>query len=140
MRRSDIPQPKCARWRERGTSAIEFSLILPIFLLLILGVEELGRAVWIHGTVAHAAREGTRYAMVRGAENQQPATAEDIESYVRKKAGYGWSTQVITTWDPDNKPGSIVQVSVQYNFQSFAAILPLGPIALQSSSRMVIAH
>jgi Flp pilus assembly protein TadG len=128
------------RKRERGTSAVEFALIMPVFLLLIIGVAELSRAIWIYGTVAHAAREGTRYAMVRGAENKQPATAVDVETYVQERAGYGSSTQVITTWQPDNKPGSIVQVSVQYEFKSVASLLPIGPLALSSSSRMVIAH
>jgi hypothetical protein len=111
-----------------------------MFLLVILGVGELSRAVWIYGTVAHAAREGTRYAMVRGAENKAPATAEEIASYVQAKAGYGTSAAVNTTWQPDNKPGSTVQVTVQYEFQSVASLLPIGPIALRSSSRMVIAH
>jgi Flp pilus assembly protein TadG len=133
-------QFKRGRKNERGTSAIEFALVLPMFLLLIVGVGELARAIWIHGTVAHAAREGTRYAMVRGAESKEPATAQEIESYVQGKAGYGSSTQVTTTWEPDNKPGSVVQVSVQYEFQSLASVLPIGPLALSSSSRMVIAH
>jgi Flp pilus assembly protein TadG len=133
-------RPKRSRKRERGTSAVEFALVIPVFLLVIVGVGELTRAVWIYGTVAYAAREGTRYAMVRGAENKDPATAADIESYVQAKAGYGSLTEVTTTWAPDNKPGSIVEVNVQYDFQSVASMLPIGPIALRSSSRMVIAH
>ena len=134
------PQLKRGRKRERGTSAVEFALVMPIFVLIIIGVLEISRAIWIHGTVAHAAREGTRYAMVRGAENKEPVTAADVQSYVQAKAGYGTSTQVTTTWNPDNKPGSIVQVNVQYEFKSLASILPIGPLALSSSSRMVIAH
>ena len=135
-----LPLPRHVRKRERGTSAVEFALIMPIFLLVIIGVGELSRAIWIYGTVAHAAREGTRYALVRGAENKAPVTAADVESYVRAKAGYGSLLQVTTTWQPDNKAGSIVQVSVQYEFTSVASLLPLPPLALSSTSRMVIAH
>jgi Flp pilus assembly protein TadG len=140
MRRHRPHRYKWSGKRERGASAVEFALVVPMFLLILIGVAELTRAVWIYGTVAHAAREGTRYAMVRGAENKAPATAADIESYVQAKAGYGSSTEVTTTWQPDNKPGSTVHVSVQYNFQSVTSFLPIGPIALHSSSRMVIAH
>ena len=49
-----------------GQSLVEFALVLPIFLLVITGLFDLARAVWQENTLAYAAREGTRYAIVHG--------------------------------------------------------------------------
>ena len=51
---------------EGGQSLIEFALLLPVMLLIITGLIDVGRAVWQENTLAYAAREGTRYAMVHG--------------------------------------------------------------------------
>lgn len=46
--------------KERGAVAVEFALILPIFLALILGVVEYGRAFSIQVSMAQGAREAAR--------------------------------------------------------------------------------
>lgn len=53
--------------REDGAQAlVEFALALPIFLLIVTGILDTARAVWESNTLAYAAREGTRYAIVHG--------------------------------------------------------------------------
>lgn len=53
--------------REDGAqSLVEFALVLPVVLLIITGIFDVGRAVWQENTLAYAAREGTRLAIVRG--------------------------------------------------------------------------
>lgn len=47
-------------------SLVEFALTLPIFLLVVTGLFDVSRAVWQENTLAFAAREGTRYAIVHG--------------------------------------------------------------------------
>jgi hypothetical protein len=51
---------------ERAQALVEFALVLPIFLLVITGLVDVARAVWEENTLAYAAREGTRYAIVHG--------------------------------------------------------------------------
>src|SRR5437870_13661127 len=51
---------------ERAQSLVEFSLLLPLMLLIITGLIDVARAVWQENTLAYAAREGTRYAIVHG--------------------------------------------------------------------------
>jgi Flp pilus assembly protein TadG len=48
------------RARRRGQSLVEFALVLPIFLLLIMGVVDAGRLVYMNSTLSNAAREGAR--------------------------------------------------------------------------------
>ncbi len=45
---------------ERGASAVEFALLLPVLLLLVLGIVEFGRGFQVSGTLSAAAREGVR--------------------------------------------------------------------------------
>lgn len=53
-------------WRgaDRGASMIEFALVLPFLLLLILGMIELGLIFAQFNEIRHGAREGARYAAV----------------------------------------------------------------------------
>lgn len=52
------------RDRSRGQALVEFSLIIPIFLLLLISLFDLGRAVFTYNTLTNAAREGARIAIV----------------------------------------------------------------------------
>ncbi|MGY1610110.1 MULTISPECIES: TadE/TadG family type IV pilus assembly protein [unclassified Geodermatophilus] len=45
---------------ERGASVVEFALILPVLLVLVLGIAEFGHAFQVQGTLTAAAREGAR--------------------------------------------------------------------------------
>jgi Flp pilus assembly protein TadG len=54
------------RDRSRGQGLGEFALVLPIFLTILIGMVDLGRAVWANNSVANAAREAARFAAVHG--------------------------------------------------------------------------
>ena len=58
---------------ERGQSLVEFALILPIFIVVLLGIFDGGRLVFAYNTVSNAAREGGREATV----NQTAADIRD---------------------------------------------------------------
>jgi hypothetical protein len=55
------------RDKTRGQSMVEFALILPILMFLLMGFFDLGRVVLAHDALGHAAREAARYAIVNGA-------------------------------------------------------------------------
>jgi Flp pilus assembly protein TadG len=52
------------RGRRRGQALVEFALVIPIFLLLLFGVVDFGRLIYMNSTVSQAAREGARLASV----------------------------------------------------------------------------
>src|SRR5258708_24862285 len=58
---------------QRGQSLVEFALVLPVFLLIVTGLFDLARAVWQEETLAYAAREGARYAIVHGSAGNPTA-------------------------------------------------------------------
>lgn len=45
---------------DRGASAVEFALVLPLLLLLVVGIAEFGRAYNVQISLSAAAREGAR--------------------------------------------------------------------------------
>lgn len=53
--------------RRAGQSIAEFALVLPVVMILLVGLFDLGRIVWAADVSAHAASEAARFAIVRGA-------------------------------------------------------------------------
>ena len=119
----------------RGAVLIEFVMISMLLLLSIIGVMEFGRAVWVHNSLSHAAREGARWAIVRGNQSGRVADTAAVSSYVLTKTSTR-PVAVSTVWSPNKDPGSTVTVTVQHSFRAVVPIIPT--ITLGSRSRMVI--
>lgn len=49
---------------QRGQTLVEFAMVLPIAVMVILGLFDLGRAVYTYNALAQSARQGTRVAIV----------------------------------------------------------------------------
>jgi Flp pilus assembly protein TadG len=60
------------RDESRGQTMVEFALVLPILVLLLVGFFDLGRVVLANDGLAAAAREATRYAIVHGGSRANP--------------------------------------------------------------------
>jgi Flp pilus assembly protein TadG len=48
----------------RGVSAVEFALVSPIFILLIVGAVQMGHLFYAHAGLRNAVSEGARYATI----------------------------------------------------------------------------
>jgi Flp pilus assembly protein TadG len=68
----------------RGQTLIEFAILLPILLLMIMGGLDLGRIVWANDMIGNAAREGARYAIVHGASKTTacPAGPPSVDTVI----------------------------------------------------------
>ncbi len=58
------------RPHSRGQALVEFALVIPIFLFMLVALFDVGRGVFSYNTLTNAAREGARMAIV----NQDKAT------------------------------------------------------------------
>lgn len=131
------------RTRTRGQSAVEFALAFPVVVLLILGLVDLGRLMWAYQSLAHAVREGARYAIVHGSASPQPADQAVIRGVVVQAAATLNPDQitVLVSWDPDNSPGSRVTVEAHYAFRPATALFARGVVLdISSRSTMTIGH
>jgi len=62
--KAGIEMVRRMRSRDRGQALTEFALIVPLFLLMMVAIFDLGRAVFAYNTLTNAAREGARMAIV----------------------------------------------------------------------------
>ena len=148
-----------ARRNERGTILAEFSIGLMVLVLVIFGIADFGRALYAYHFVSLAPRQATRWATVRGSYCTEfatacPATSSDIAGYVTSIAPGGVDTsQLITTatcgnpgvfgtrgpcTSPNNSPGKVVNVTVQYNFLFLYGFVSTLSTTMSSSAQMII--
>ena len=130
------------RATQRGSVMVESALTLTIFLTIVFGLIDLGRAVWVHNAISHLAREGSRYAMVRGATHSTPATSAQISERVvaRSFAIDKAALKVTTSWQEGNQPGKPVAVDVSYTFRPYLPLIPVREVAMRSRSVMTISR
>jgi Flp pilus assembly protein TadG len=69
---------------DRGQSAVEFAVILPLVVAVILALADFGRALFMYEQAEHAASDGARLAAV----NYQPASGS-LATYIQQNLLYG---------------------------------------------------
>lgn len=105
------------RAADRGAAAVEAALVLPLLLMLVFGIVDIGRMVSARMTVTEAAREGAR-ALALGANPQ---------SRVQKVMGS--PTDVSIDSDCDSASVAIGDDAVITVTYEFSFITPLGVLA-----------
>ena len=78
----------------RGAAMVEMALVLPLFLMLVLGIIEFGRAMMVANLVTNAAREGARMAVLDGSTNTDVNNA--VVTFLQSAIGQGISTADIS--------------------------------------------
>jgi Flp pilus assembly protein TadG len=58
--RSRVPLPRSRNARSAGQGLVEFALVFPVFMLILFGLIDVGRFVYMSSTLSQAAREGAR--------------------------------------------------------------------------------
>ena len=145
-------------WRQRGSSMVEVTMVVALLLLVIFGVVEAGRVMVAYTTLSDAARAGTRYAMVHGANRRgascttlatdgpsgpaaNPACVLAAAEAITNAAGLGSATVSVSYPDSSNAVGHPVTVTVSYVFTTVVpALIPLPAITLQSTSQGTISY
>jgi hypothetical protein len=130
--------------RTRGQSMVEFALALPIFLLVIFGLIDLGRAVYVSNSLAEAARDGARYGSVQ-ARSWNDARRTNVESWILDRLSGVPSATAAVECAPRN-PGlgctveDIVVVTVQSEVEMITPLIGqiLGPLSLEGRSEAVV--
>ena len=135
----------CGRQSERGVAAVEFALVLPLLLGVLLAVIELGLMLYNQAVITQASREGARYGI---ALTDPKRSAADIsDEVIRRKIGpllsLGGSTQPgvsVLQSGPAAYPNSLT-VTVRYPFTGLAIAPLLGalgqPVVLSATTTMV---
>lgn len=140
MRRIKFPWPglkkkaKAFFSSRRGATAVEFGIVFPLFLIMTLGIMEMGRAMWIKSSMQYAVERTTRYYMV----NNTKTTAE-LVTYADGEldaVGVTYAVTFAAALDTSTDPDTMT-VTGSYLFQVLATIVPFPDVTLtvQSSVR-----
>ncbi len=105
---------------ERGAAAVEFALVVPLLLLLLWGIVDIGRAFYTLNNLASAVREGARSAAVMSTDPTTAANKTLIKSTV---------TTAFTPIGPPLKPESVF-VTVANRQVTVRGRYPFAPLAL----------
>jgi Flp pilus assembly protein TadG len=108
IRKALTPRNRLAE-RESGAAMVEMAIVLPLLLLLVFGIIELGRLYNSQVTLTHAAREGIRDYVIF----EDPLQAEDIARQA-VSATFDPAPMVITTSACD--PGDPTTMTITYPF------------------------
>jgi len=151
---SRIPVSRRRRSRQRGNAMVEVALTFMGFILLTVGTMEFAMATYAYNFCSYGARDATRWASVHGSQSATSTTctstqgiadgcsanSTDVLNYVKGLAVAldPAKLTVTTTWTPDNNPGSLVQVKVQYIAVPLAHLALKDNLTLSGTSQMVI--
>ncbi|WP_309050771.1 TadE/TadG family type IV pilus assembly protein [Streptomyces sp.] len=104
-------------WRsERGAAAVEFALVLPLLLLIVLGTIEFGRAYNAQISLTHAARESARTMAI---------TSNWVEAVSTGRSAAPSLNSTAMTFTPSSTTctaNSTVNVTVTYPLQTVTGI------------------
>ena len=76
-----------SRRRQRAQALVEFALIVPVLILILLGTVDAGRLIFAYNAVSNAAREGGRTAIVNQTPDEvRQRAAEQTQQDVRQPA------------------------------------------------------
>src|SRR5438105_6559096 len=111
---------------ETGQASVEFALLLPVLLIVLLGVLDFGRAVNYYNTLTELAAEGARSAAVNinpdgtavsGTSIQNQIKCQAVSRELRASASFHVNIASTGTGKPSPIPaGKPVQVQTTYSF------------------------
>lgn len=134
--------------RQGGQSLAEFALVLIPFLLLLLGLFDLGRGVYTYNAVSQAAREIARVTSVHpyetcctlGTSSEASAAKETQKGQVPGLTDAGIDIDCVNINDDlvdPCRPGDFARVSVSVPYSPVTPLLGLfGPYTISSVSRI----
>jgi hypothetical protein len=133
-----------------------------LLVTIVFGVIAICFALYTYNVVSEAAREGTRFAIVRGSACTSFASAcpantdgSDVQTYVKNLGFPGIDpsrmtvtsaysvTTAGTTCTPSaacNNPGNQVQVTVTYQFPLVIPFVPSKTLSMSNTAQMVISQ
>ncbi len=85
----------------RGTAAVEFAVVAPLLLAIVMGVIEVGRAITVQELLTNASREGARMA-----GNDTTALTATVQAAVNNYLSNGGISGATTTVSPNPPSGA----------------------------------
>jgi len=115
-----------------GAAAIEFAIIVPVFVMFCMGIIEGGRMLWIRNSIQTATEEAGRYAMAH-------TTATDTQ-LITHAADYfdsvGMDNPTFTVVRDTAGSMNFVTITGVYTFQYMFSVFDFGNVELDGKARV----
>ncbi|MFF1831711.1 TadE/TadG family type IV pilus assembly protein [Paenarthrobacter sp. NPDC058040] len=115
---------------ERGAVAVEFALLVPVLVLLVLGIMEFGRAYNAQVSLSNAAREGARVMAISNDSTAARTAAKSAAVSLNPKlldTNFTFSASSCTS-------GAQMSVTIKYTLKTLTGIA--GPFAMEGVGAM----
>ena len=115
---------------ERGAVAVEFALLVPVLVLLVLGIMEFGRAYNAQVSLSNAAREGARVMAISNDATAARSAAKSAAVSLNPKlldTNFTFSASSCTS-------GAQMSVTIKYTLKTLTGIA--GPFAMEGVGAM----
>ena len=124
------------RRSEEGSAMVESALTIGILLLLLLGIFDLGRMMYIYADISEAAREGARYGSAHLGDTAGTRNAVISHSML------GLTAANVTVQFNETIP-AVVNVTVTYTYHAISVVIQRlaggsGGMVLTNRSRMMV--
>lgn len=115
----------------RGQSTVEFALLLPVFLLFLFGLIEIGFVIAAQQITTYAAREGARAGALTNDNNQILSAIDSAVAFIDQT---GERTIVEIIPNSGRTRGDQLLVRIEYTVPLNIPLLDIDDITLQSQS------
>ncbi len=102
--------------RDQGQDLVEYALVFPILAALLFGIVEMVLVFYAYNTIAEAARDGARYAVV----HPLATTAEIRNAAITLAKGLNQADLTVT---PSPLAGNAIRVVVTYKARFITALI-----------------
>ncbi len=126
-------------FNERGASAVEFALLLPLLMMILFGIIEFGMALYRQAILTNASREGARLGIVQSVPPITTAAINTrIDTYLTA-AGIapGSVTRAISPIVPVTGTPVTVSLTLPYTYTVLPGLTSIAPtISLVATTAM----
>lgn len=133
--------------RQRGQAIVEFVIAAPVVFLVLVGLFDVGRLVFINNELSEAAREGARWGAVQGrAASQADGNDTDVTSEVAKRIVIAPSPAItlsctnLGSVGGDCRSGDLLTIDVSTSVRPITPIVSsiIGSVTISSQAQMTI--
>lgn len=125
-----------SRASERGAVAVEFAILAPVLVMLLLGIVEFGRAYNAQASLSAAAREGVRVmAISNNISAANTAAKSTAVSLMPGLADTNIAFKNLDTGTTSCAPGNRMTVTISYNLATVTGIA--GPFPMTGKGAML---
>jgi Flp pilus assembly protein TadG len=141
----------------RGQTMVEFAIVMPVLMMILVGIFEVGRMIYVYAAVTNASREAVRYGSAIGRDSAYTGSPQRYKNCqgirdMAKRSAYFIPLTITISYDHGPNCNAIsgedasvtvtsgdrVKVRVQATYKPLIKLIPIGTHNIDSWSARTI--